>query len=124
MTDTPLAEPGDVQAGWRTLTADELDRATTLIDRASRKIRARWADVDDRIAAGTLDADAVADVVAEMVQTAMTQPIPGAEQYAEQAGPFNFSVKYGNPFGRLFFTAEMVRVFEGEPSGAYQAWLA
>ena len=124
MSTDPLASVEDVEEAWRTLTADEQSRASALIARASRKIRARWSDVDDRISAGTLTAEDVADVVAEMVQTAMTQPFPGAEQFSQAAGPFSQSVKYANPYGRLFFTADMIRVFEGEPTRVYQAWLA
>lgn len=113
-----------LEESWRPLSDVEEARATALLARASRKIRARWSDVDDRITAGTLDADAVADVVLEMVQSAMTTP-PGVEQAAETAGPFSHSEKYANPLGRLFFTADMIAVFDGVVTRrVYQAWLA
>jgi hypothetical protein len=101
-----------VEDGWRPLTPEEQNRAETLIDRASRKIRRRWPDVDDRITAGTLAADDVADVVAEMVQVAMTQT-PGVSQESQGAGPFQQGVTYTNPNSRLYFTADMIEVFDG-----------
>lgn len=118
-----LATSDDVEAAWRPLTDDERSRADALIDRASRKIRRRWPDVDDRIAAGTLDAGDVADVVAEMVQVAMTQT-PGVVQTNEAAGPFSQGVTYTNPNSRLYFTADMVEVFDGRPAGSRVGWLA
>jgi hypothetical protein len=90
-----------------------------LIDRASRKIRRRWPDVDDRIAADTLTAEDVADVVAEMVQVAMTQT-PGVSQNSETTGPFSQNIRYTNPNSRLYFTDDMIEVFDGRT--AAQAW--
>lgn len=121
---TDYATVDDLAAAWRPLTAAEEVRADALLARASRMILRRWSDVDERIAAGDLHAADVADVVLEMVQSAMSSPAPGVEQYSENVGPFGGSVKYANPMGRLFFTAEMVRVFEGTPATVRQAWLA
>lgn len=123
MADTPLATTDDVEAAWRPLADAELTRAETLIGRASRKIRRRWSDVDDRITAGTLTAEDVADVVAEMVQVAMTQT-PGVSQISETAGPFSQGETYTNPNSRLYFTADMVEVFEGRQATVRMGWLA
>jgi hypothetical protein len=123
MSDTPFATTDDVEVAWRPLSNEELSRASALIDRASRKIRRRWADVDDRIEAETLDALAVADVVAEMVQVAMTQT-PGVSQTNEGAGPFSQAVTYTNPNSRLYFTDDMIEVFEGRSLGSKMGWLA
>jgi hypothetical protein len=123
MAVTPLATTDDVEAAWRPLTDEEITRATALIDRASRKIRRRWSDVDARIDAETLTAEDVADVVAEMVQVAMTQT-PGVSQTNEGAGPFSQGVTYTNPNSRLYFTDDMIEVFEGRPHRARMGWLA
>lgn len=117
------ASSDDVQAGWRPLTSAEHERATTLIGRASRKIRQRWPDVDARIASGSLNADDVRDVVAEMVQVAMTQT-PGVSQTSEGAGPFSQGVTYTNPNSRLYLTDDMAAVFEGGRPTAQVGWLA
>lgn len=119
----PLAAVADLEAAWRSLTTSEQDRAEALLARASRKIRRRWPDVDARLTAGTLDPDDVADVVLEMVQSAMTTPL-GVQQASENAGPFGHSEQYANPMGRLYFTDDMVAVFEGEPIRAANRWLA
>lgn len=123
MPDTPLATVEDLEAAWRPLSEQEETRAAALIDRASRKVRRRWTDVDDRITAATLDADDVSDVVLEMVQVAMTQT-PGVSQQSEGSGPFNQSATYTNPNARLYFTDDMIAVFEGEPEVAHVGWLA
>lgn len=118
-----LASIADVEQAWRPLSVDESARVAALIARASRKIRRRWPDVDDRIASGDLSAEVVADVVAEMVQSAMAVPASGVEQHSQAAGPFNQSTRYANPLGRLFFTSEMVAVFETKRR-SHTAWLA
>ena len=73
-TVPPLAVPEDVAARWRPLTAAEEELVTALIDDASRMVRAMVPTVDTRIAAGTLDAELVAGVVARMVKRVMEDP--------------------------------------------------
>lgn len=119
----PLATVDDVEAAWRPLTEEERARAGALIARASRKIRQRWPDVDSRLVSGDLDTSTVADVVAEMVQTAMSSPLSGVESVSEQAGPFAQSVRYANPAGRLYVTDEMARVFDPMPARMRLGWL-
>jgi hypothetical protein len=64
----PFADASDVEAIWRPLS--DLDRVMVLarIDSASRMVREQVPDVDSRIAAGSLDADTVRDVVVGMVE--------------------------------------------------------
>lgn len=119
----PFATAADLEAVWRPLTDAEEDRADALLARASRMIRRRWSNVDDRITSGDLDADEVSDVVLEMVQTAMTTPTLGVSQESQTAGPYNHSVKYDNPAGRLYFSKWMVELFDGLPT-AVRRWLA
>ena len=123
----PLATTADVEALWRTLSESETTVAESLIRVASRVIRARYGDVDDRILAGTLDAQDVADIVAAMVKRAMLSPAAdGVESYAHGAGPFSENTKYSNPDGNVYLTAEERLLFEpvGFGSRAVRRWLA
>lgn len=123
MAGEPFATAADLAAVWRPLTDVEETRADALLARASRMIRLRWPDVDDRITAGSLDADVVKDVVLEMVQSAMIAPELGVTQTADTTGPFAHSVKYDNPAGRLYFTSWMLEVFETVAT-VRMGWLA
>ena len=114
MADTPFATAADVAARWRTLTSDEQTTADTLAADASDMIRARWPDVDDRIAAGTLTALSLTRVVANMVKRAMiVGDNGGLESRTEGTGPFSYSDKFTNPNANLYFTAEDVRLLDG-----------
>jgi hypothetical protein len=64
----PFATPSDVEAIWRTLTDQDTIRVFARIAQASRMVREQVPDVDARIAAGTLSADTVRDVVVDMVE--------------------------------------------------------
>lgn len=121
----PLAEPADVEALWRPLSDDEATVATRLLRIASRIVRTRYPDVDDRIAAATLAAEDVADVVAMMVKRAMQAPAAdGVESASWTAGPFGTNTKYSNPDGNLYMTAEEKLLFgEGVPQ-VRVGWLA
>jgi hypothetical protein len=73
------AEPSDLAAIWRPLTADETEIAFNRLEQASRKIRREIGPVgglsiDQRIAAGLLDIDDVKDVAVEMVRRVMSIP--------------------------------------------------
>lgn len=109
----PFATYADVEARWRTLTSAEQTVATTLLADASDMIRSRWADVDSRIAAASLDASSVVRVVANMVKRAMIiGDNEGLESRSETAGPFAYSDKFANPNGNLYFTQDDLRLFE------------
>lgn len=121
----PFASADDVADRWRPLTPAEYDLATKLTEDASDMVRDRWSDVDDRIESGALNSASVARVVAYMVKDAMSVPQGTAalESFTQTAGPFNFGGKFANPNGRLFFTADAVRLFDGATSGARVGWL-
>jgi hypothetical protein len=107
MADEPFADYGDVEAVWRTLTAEEQTRATKLIAYASRKIRRLFPDVDARIASGALDALDVEMVVVAMVKRAlMNTALEGVESQSQTAGPFAQTVKPANPSGNLYLTKD------------------
>ena len=111
---TPFATAEDVQARWRPLTDAEYLVADTLTADASDMIRVRWPDVDDRITAGSLDADSVLRVVANMVRRSMlVGDNEGWESRNESAGPFSHGGKLANPNGNLYFTADEIRLFDG-----------
>lgn len=123
----PFAVSTDVAERWRTLTEDEAAVADRLAADASDMVRERWADVDARIAAGSLSLDSVRRVVAYMVKRAMINAnAEGLESRAQTAGPFSVNDKFANPTGALYFTAADVLVFEPEGSTVVAAtrWLA
>lgn len=75
----PFATPSDVEAIWRPLTPNEEMLAYNRAMQASRLIRrevplVKGLTVDQRITAGTLTADDVKDVAAEMVKRTFTLP--------------------------------------------------
>lgn len=122
-----FATPADVEARWRPLTSAEQLVAATLLGDASGMVRARWTDVDARLASGALTADDVTRVVANMVKRAMINgPTEGVEQQSQGAGPWNLTQKFANPNANLYFTAEDVRLFEPEGYNrmAFVGWLA
>lgn len=120
-----LAQVSDVVAAWRPLTTDETTRATYLLERASRKVRRRWPDVDDRITASTLDADDVAEVVVALVVSVLNgPPVPGAKSWSVSSGSESRSVTLAELVRAMAFTDEMVEVFEGRvgavvPQGSF-----
>lgn len=69
-----LATVADVESRWRPLTAEQLPVALALLGDASRVLRARQPDLDTRIAAGTLDGQLVAGVVARAVLRVLRNP--------------------------------------------------
>lgn len=107
----PFATSEDLAAGWRDLSDEETDRADVLLARASRKIRSQRRGIDAAIAAETLDADLVSDVVCAMVKRAMSGPIDlaGISQQTQVEGPFQQSYTYANPAGDLYLTKEEKR---------------
>lgn len=102
----PFAAVADLEAGWRTLSEAEKERAEVLLARASRKIRAARPGIDAAITAGAVDADLVGDVVCAMVKRAMSGPLDldGVETRSETAGPFGTSYTFANPAGDLYLT--------------------
>lgn len=102
------AEAADLQARWRSLTTEETSRATVLLGDASVWLRAWFPDLDDRLAAGTLEADVPKMVVCAMVKRAMLDSDGlSSEQSQQTAGPFSVTAQraFSNPDGNLYVTA-------------------
>lgn len=109
MANEPFATYGDVEEIWRTLTPEEQTRATKLIEYASRKIRRLFVNIDDRIAAGSLDPLDVEMVVVAMVKRAMmNSSLEGMASQSQTAGPFAQTVKPSNPNGNLYLTKDEI----------------
>ena len=110
-----LADLPTVESAWRTLTPVERPRAEYYLGAASRAIRRRWPDVDDRLAAGSLDHHDVADVVVQLVIGAVDAPaVRGARTFSEAVGPMSRSVTLqSGKTDPLVIEEWMVAVFEG-----------
>lgn len=117
-----LAELASIEAAWRPLTEAEKTRATYYLGAASRRIRRRWRDVDDRLGNGQLDPADVSDVVVDLVIGALGgPPVRGAKSFSEGVGPMSRSATLAE--GRtdpLFLEDWMIAVFEGEPDSSPQ----
>lgn len=117
----------DVQERWRPLTSAEQGVATTLLGDVSDMIRARFPDVDTRIANGSLTAATVKRIASAAVKRAMiSSEAEGLESRAQTAGPFSVSDKFANPNGNLYLTTDDIRLLGGEYSAASArvGWLA
>jgi hypothetical protein len=121
-----LATQDVLEKAWRPLTAAERPRAEYYLGKASRRIRRRWPDVDDRMAAQTLDSEDVEDVVVQMVLAVLDgPPIRGAKSFSEGVGPMSRSATFiGGSADPLVIEEWMVEVFEGrqttpEPVGSF-----
>lgn len=111
-----LARVEDVEKAWRPLTTAEKSRAGYYIGQASRLIRRRWPDVDDRMAdpGDKLMPDDVSDVVVALVLSVIPSAVPGARSWSQTTGPFAHSVTLpstvdARPMALLTW---MVEVFE------------
>lgn len=103
----PFAVPDDVADRWRPLTSAESSTASALLQDASARIRSQYPGIDDQIASGAVDEDAVTAVATAMVIRAMiSRGAAGASQVSEAAGPFSQSFSFANPNGNLYLTAD------------------
>lgn len=93
----PLVSFQDVQARSRGLQLDQ-GFIEALIQDAEVMVRAKYPDIDARIASGVLSGAAVISVLANVVRRAAIAPIDAAK--SESAGPF--SRTYDNPQGDLY----------------------
>lgn len=97
------ATVADLQAGWRTLTAPEQSRATTLLDRAASILDAQVTVVTTDTAQAAL----LCTVSCSMVQRAMTSTdLFGVSQQSETAGSYSQSMTFANPSGDLYLTKQ------------------
>lgn len=117
-----LAAITDLEGAWRPLTAAEKTRATYYLGAASRQIRRRWRDVDQRIASQTLGEDDVKDVVIHMVLPKLdAPPVHNAKSWTKMAGPFQQQVTLQSGSHELFeFEEWMLGVFEQKSSALPQ----
>ena len=97
----------DLQSRWRLLSADEQQRATTLLSDAAVKIALACKQSGVAIdAADELQSEALKSINCEMVKRAMMSPIdmPPMSSFAKTAGSYSESQTYVNPTGDLYMT--------------------
>jgi len=111
----PFATVVDLEEAWRPLSADEQKRATYLLGKASRQLRAEASDLDARTVLAPEDPDyldpaLVKDVVCAMVKRVMEAEASGlsaggpVESWQTSVGPFQDSFRYTNPTGDMYLT--------------------
>lgn len=110
-----LATASDIAAQWRALSSDEEVRAAALLARASAIIRARFPDVDDRITAGSLDAELVGGVAVDMVVRRMQKPSDGVSSVTTDDTTFRWETGRGDtPADQgLVMTSEEIELLTG-----------
>ena len=104
---TAYATLEDLQSRWRQLSADEQQRATTLLSDAAVKIALACKQSGVAIdAADDLQSEALKSINCEMVKRAMLSPIdmPPMSSFAQTAGSYSESQTYVNPTGDLYMT--------------------
>ena len=104
---TAYATLEDLQSRWRQLSADEQQRATTLLSDAAVKIALACKQSGVAIdAADELQSEALKSRNCEMVKRAMMSPIdmPPVSSFAQTAGSYSESQTYVNPTGDLYMT--------------------
>jgi hypothetical protein len=106
-----IASTDDLVARWRDLSAAEQSRAAFLLAAAERKVLRLWPTVTDRITSADLDIQEVIDILCAMVQRVMTRPVDGVVSRTDTRGPFSETVRYQNPDGGLYLTADERAVF-------------
>lgn len=122
----PYATAQDLADRWRPLSPAEQERATVLLGDAATRIRASAPNVDERIAAGSLDPGIPLLVSVEMVRRAMLAPVDQAPagQVQQTAGPFSQSISYTNPMGDLYVSKAERKMLGGGAQGAFTVDLA
>lgn len=111
----PFATAEDLENAWRPLSDTEKTRATYLLGKASRQLRAEASTLDVRTVLAPdgpdyLDPDLVKDVVCAMVKRVMEAEASGmnaggpVESWQTSVGPFQDSFRYSNPTGDMYLT--------------------
>ena len=98
-----FATYSDIEARWRTLSADEQGRATTLLGDAAVILKQRVTVVDG----DQEQADALKLVSCNMVIRSMLASASdafGVDQLSATMGPFAQTAHYANPNGDLYLT--------------------
>lgn len=103
----PFALTGDLEARWRTLSAEEKARAETLLGDGTAFIASRLAKAGVRVDRGNEEQAAnLKSVCCAMVRRSMDVPdgMSGVSQFAQAAGPYSSSASYANPHADLYLT--------------------
>lgn len=102
----PFATPGDIEAVWRPLTAQETTAAEGLIAQASLDLRLKNRQVDALIAGDALLRAAATKAVVNAVKRVLLNPNLD-KQWSETTGPFTESHTVADAIssGALYFTA-------------------
>lgn len=121
----PFADPADLAAVWRPLTADEVLVVATWLERASQLVRDEvpdvdGLDVDERIDAGSLSADTVRDVVVSMVRRVVVLNPVGARQ--QGVGPFTVTLDSAISASELYLSARELARLTGRRSTGPRAF--
>lgn len=106
--EIPFADVADLEARWRALTADEVERAGVLLEDASQMI------IDEGFSVDTIAATTLSRIVCTIVRRAMESPAGfGVESLQEGIGPFQQTTKYVNPMGDLYLSRAERRQLSG-----------
>ena len=122
-----FADVTDLEARWRVLAPDEVERAAVLLADASAMVRALVPTVDDRIEAGLLDPVIVTRVVCAVVKRQMLagDELEGVASETNVAGPFTVQLGYANPTGDAYMTkAELTLLGGGRRQRAFSVEMA
>lgn len=122
----------DLEARWRTLTADERDRAAVLLEDAAVRLDATCPIGDDHSAQ---DLNARKIVSCEMVKRAMAVAGGiGVTSVQTGAGPYQETTQFANPTGDLYLTKADKRLLgcgtqkaftvSMSPEAEYRPWSA
>nr|DAH67759.1 MAG TPA: hypothetical protein [Caudoviricetes sp.] len=111
MTRKPFASVEELRSYWRTLSTDEITRATVLLPLASDRLRMMaqraGVDLDAKIAADPdgAYANTLKFALLDAVKRAMQAPadLPPINSYQQTAGPYSENIAYANPTGDLYF---------------------
>ena len=100
------ATADDVEAGWKTLSQAEKDRATVLLDDAAWWLNVwflEFGDLEALAADNERLAEGLKILSRSMVRRAMTTGnIEGAQSTYQVMGPFSTQVAFRNPDGNLY----------------------
>ena len=99
----PYATTADIEARWRTMSADERNRAEVLIEDASAML-SKLVNVDE---SDTEQASLLCTVCCNMVIRAMAATAMdtfGVSQASITAGPYSQSYSFSNPSGDMYLT--------------------
>ncbi|MNW35802.1 Phage protein Gp19/Gp15/Gp42 [compost metagenome] len=116
----PFATIEDLKKHWPALPPEDVPEAEQKLIEASLVIRAKYPDIDQRIASGELDRDVVTYVVCRMVRRALDTPedVPeNATQMSFTAGPFSQSATFRNTDGALYLGKSDKELLEPQPRG-------